>query len=189
MNRYDEIKGAALDVAQHVTQDPKQRDAMACDLITLVGLMLGAVGKGVSVDGESGIRHCNDPECDCAVNGCDRDADMAHTRYLTGEAIQTQADDVAGQSRTADLSRYATQVWHPRCARCAERGGHDKTCDALCTECDRVLQFGHLVGCSRREPLPSRVVLTTDPRCGVTADGPACDWDMNCPEHGDWFGR
>lgn len=161
MNRWDELKGAALDVAQHVTQDPKQRDAMANDLITLVGLMVGAVGKCVAVEGESemGSAYCNDPECDCAVNGCGRDAAEAHNRYLIGEQIQRQADYAAEESRTTDLDRWAGMDrdhgkpgnrfgWHPRCDRCGQRGGHTSQCDV---------------------------------RCGGTADGPNCGWDSNCP--------
>lgn len=119
MNRWDEIKGAALDVAQHVTQDPAARNAMADDLITLVGLMLGAVGKCIAIEGESDMGDARnaelpwgdgpepDPEA-VAEAMSERAEDMvnAYTRYLTGEALLREADHVATRAHSADLERW-----------------------------------------------------------------------------------
>ena len=197
MNRWDNIKGAALDVAQHVTQDPKQRDAMANNLITLIGLMVNAVGKGVAIEGESDMNDVADwtapwddgsfdpnPE-QVAEFETERatDSAKAHNRYLVGEEIQRQADHVAGSSRTANLQRWVDlgpgYGWHPRCAECGERDGHMADCpgrSARCTECNRFLQYGHMSGCSQR-----KAVTVAEDICGGTADGPSCDWDPDCP--------
>lgn len=118
MNRLDEIKAAALDAAQHVTQDERARAAMADDLIRLVGLMVQAVGKSVASDGESGM----------GDSGYFSDIVSAHTRYLTGERIQDGARWAATEAVAADLSRYestrfGSPVWRPRCPDCGRRVG------------------------------------------------------------------
>lgn len=118
MNRLDEIKASALDVAQHVTQDPEKRAAMADDLIGLIGLMIQAVGKFVAAEGESDL---NDPEDF-------EDRVSAHTRYLAGEQIQRGATWAVEESVVADLARYedskyGAPVWRPRCPECHVRVG------------------------------------------------------------------
>lgn len=161
MNRWDEIKGAALDVAQHVTQDPAQRDAMANDLITLIELMFSAVGKVAAGEGERDLNDAHDvefpwddgsfdpsPEA-VAEAEAERAADVAsaHTRYLMGESIQRAAEEVANEGRTADLDRWASMDrdhgkpgnrygWHPRCAYCGERGACNGTRCVGCGDCD-----------------------------------------------------
>jgi hypothetical protein len=118
VNRLDEIKVAALDAAQHVTQDDRARVAMADDLIRLVGLMVQAVGKSVASDGESDLNDAEDF----------RDGVSAHTRYLTGERIQDGARWAATEAVAADLYRYestrwGSPVWRPRCPDCGRRVG------------------------------------------------------------------
>lgn len=113
MNRYDQIQGLARDIASNVHADPANRDAMADSLIQLCTAVVAAIGKGVAVKGESDLRFCNDPNCDCQLNGCDREADKTHGMYLTGEAIQDVADSVAGHSLNpqVDLDRWDPPVW------------------------------------------------------------------------------
>lgn len=118
MNRLDEIKAAALDAAQHVTQDERARVAMADDLIRLIGLMVQAVGKSVASDGESDLNDAEDLS----------DSVSAHTRYLTGERIQDGARWATTEAVAADLSRYestrwGSPVWRPRCPDCGRRVG------------------------------------------------------------------
>lgn len=48
MGMYEEIKAQALDVAQHVTDDPAKRDMLANDLIELVGMMTRVVADNVA---------------------------------------------------------------------------------------------------------------------------------------------
>lgn len=142
MNRLDEIKGAALDVAQHVTQDPDKRKAIADDLITLIGLMFQAVGKGLAIEGEGDMNDVADwtapwddgsfdpnPE-QVAEFETERASDSAkaHNRYLVGEVIQREADRTMELARTADLERWGDDGWHPRCPECGERPGHLETC-------------------------------------------------------------
>lgn len=173
MNRWDSLKGAALDVAQHVTQDPAQRDAMANDLLTLMGHMLGAVGKVVAGEGERALNEAHDMQEPWADGSYvprteqvaefeaekAEEATAAHGRYIMGESIQRAVAEVVLEGRTADLARWVDMDrdygkpgnrygWHPRCAHCGERGGHTSQCDV---------------------------------RCGGTADGPNCGWDSNCP--------
>lgn len=157
MNRWDSLKGAALDVAQHVTQDPRQRDAMANDLITLVELMLSAVGKVAASEGETALNEAHEMETpgddatpeEVAEFQTDwrEESASAHTRYLMGESIQRAAEEAGKEGRTADLARWADMDrdygkpgnrygWHPRCAHCGERG----TCNGDrcwgCGDCD-----------------------------------------------------
>lgn len=125
MNRWDEIRAAALDSAQHVTGDPVGRDRLADDLIRLIGLMVGAVGKAVALQGEADIvdAHCSDPECDCAENGCKVDAEGAHSRYLVGECMQDGSVSVVSQSVKSgcDIERWGGDAWRPRCRECGVR--------------------------------------------------------------------
>jgi hypothetical protein len=233
MNRWEKIKTAALDVAQHVTQDAAQREAMADNLITLVGLMVNAVGKCVAVEGEgelSRVRGWTRPTEETPEEAAEfddeqnRESDKAHNRYLLGELLQREADNVAKESRNADLSRYDAPAWRPRCVDCNERDGHAGDCNARCPECNRIMRFGHMFcrqdptrpngegaitwaavprcpECSRaegdghahgcRQVSTVAVHLSHDLNvCGATSDGPACDWDPDCPVHGavGWFG-
>lgn len=167
MNRWDEIKATALDVAHHVTQDPAKRNAMADDLITLVGLMINAVGKGVAVDGEADLNDARTaafPWDDGSFSPTPDDECNAYTRYLTGEALQTQVDLVANEARNADLLRYDRPVWRPRCADCGERNGHAVDCEARCPECNRIEQFGHMF--CRLDPTRNSAPRPAVARCG-----------------------
>jgi hypothetical protein len=92
MNRYEEIQGAARDVADWVCADPADRNRMADDLIRLVTLIVAGVGKSVAVDGESNISHGED--------------EAAHARYITGERIMDGAREMAEGAAGADLERY-----------------------------------------------------------------------------------
>lgn len=118
MNRFDEIQGAARDVADWVCADPEQRNQMADDLIKLVSLVIQATGKGVAIDGE------------VAMNGPDAEADAAGARYLTGESIQTAAAEALAESVNpeVDLDRYERSglapAWTSRRSRNEIRPGH-----------------------------------------------------------------
>lgn len=164
MNRLDEIKAKALDAAQHVTQDAAKREALADDLITLVGLMIQAVGKSVATNGESDLNEAEDFE----------DRESAQTRYLTGERIQDGARWAVEESVAADLARYedskwGAPVWRPRCPECGVRvgmhsdvqygaegrtsaeTGHKDDCRTgrRCPSCHA--EIGHYPTCERRE--------------------------------------
>lgn len=121
MNRWDEIQAAARDIASNVHADEHARNAMADDLIRLCGLMIGAVGKGVAIDGESSMNDAHhapfryDPEDD-GDEAAQRAAfdleqslevSQAHGMYVTGERIQDGARDAVAESVGADLERYA----------------------------------------------------------------------------------
>lgn len=128
MNRWDEIRAVALDVAQHVTEDPAKRDRMADDLLRLVGLMVAAVGKGVAIEGEDAVNgaYCNDPDCDCAKNGCHDRAAAGQVRCETGESMQRAADKVVEETTaaTCKLDRWKDTPgagWFPRCNECGQR--------------------------------------------------------------------
>lgn len=161
MNRWDSLKGAALDVAQHVTQDPVQRDAMANDLLTLMGHMLGAVGKVVAAEGERALNEAHDMQEPWADGSYvprteqvaefeaekAEEATAAHSRYIMGESIQRAVAEVVLEGRTADLARWADMDrdygkpgnrfgWHPRCAYCGERGACNGTRCWGCGDCD-----------------------------------------------------
>lgn len=103
MNRWDEIQAVARDIATNVHSDPEQRDAMADDLIKLVGLMIGAVGKGVAVSGEEQMNESCEYECSHAE--CDRHE--ATARYTVGEDIQNRAREAVHDATSADLERYS----------------------------------------------------------------------------------
>lgn len=94
MNRWDEIQATARDIASNIHSDPEKVTAMADDLIKLCGLMIGAVGKAVAIDGESSISDPYD--------------DSAHARYLTGERIQDAARSAVDEASSAgcDLERW-----------------------------------------------------------------------------------
>lgn len=184
MNRLDELKAAALDVAQHVTQDPEKRAAMADDLIGLIGLMIQAVGKSVATDGESDL---NDPEDF-------EDRVSAHTRYLTGEQIQRGATWAVEESMVADLARYedskwGAPVWRPRCPECGVRVGlySDVQYGA---EGRTFTELAHQPSCSQRVAVTewAAAQLNAGPAddCPILpgGQGPACDWDATCPVHG-----
>lgn len=196
MNRLDEIKAAALDVAQHVTQDPAQREAMAADLIGLIGLMIGAVGKSLATDGESDL---NDPEDF-------EDRVSAHTRYLTGEQIQRGATWAVEESVAADLARYedskwGAPVWRPRCPECCERvglysdvqyGAEGRTFTELAHQpsCSHSICEEPHLSVAEEDACEARRVTLFDlgpaDACPVLpgGQGPACDWDATCPVHG-----
>lgn len=96
MNRWDEIQGAARDIADWVCGDPADRNRMADDLIKLVCLVVQGVGKGVAIEGET------------SMNGPDSEAEAGGARYLVGEDIQNSASTVLEESSNAgcDLERY-----------------------------------------------------------------------------------
>jgi hypothetical protein len=54
MNRWDEIRATARNIASNVHHDPVARDAMADDLIKLVGQVIEAVGNGEAVSEATG---------------------------------------------------------------------------------------------------------------------------------------
>lgn len=165
MNRMDQIKAAALDAAQHVTQDPAQREAMAVDLIGLIGLMIGAVGKHVAVNGESDLNEAEDFE----------DCESAQTRYLTGERIQDGARWTVEESSVADLSQYedskwGAPVWRPRCPDCGVRVGMVDNADypdgkIVYTYLD------HTEDCDTRKSSGITIV-----EWARSQDGHACNW-------------
>lgn len=169
MNRWDEIKASALDVAQHITQEPAKRDALADDLITLIGHMIAAAGKGLAVKAEGSMNDvypCNDPECDCAENGCRDEFRQQHTLYLAGEELQRAVSTVVDESVSANLARYETEpfpspVWRPKCPDCGIRVGMpngglsgtpwvhraDCTQSATCGGCGASTAEFHVKGC------------------------------------------
>lgn len=135
MNRWDEIKGAALDVANHVTQDPAERDALADDLVILIGHMLSGVGKVMAVDGEGAMNstNCNDPDCDCKENGCEAEFRQQHTLYLAGESMQEATEQVVAETGATDLPRWEDLAdnkygWNPKCRVCGLRQVHKMDC-------------------------------------------------------------
>lgn len=204
MNRWDELKCAALDVAHHITQDPKKRNALADDLITLVGKMVDGVGKVVAVEGESarnGMPNEYEPtEPDDGSSDLEwqLDANSAHTRYLTGESIQRAAEEVAQEARTADLGRWDTfqrdyggpgqrYGWHPRCTKCGDRGDHTADCafgQWYCKPCHLMTTPSHKDECPARPgPKPWVFQVEGTQRCTVTSDGmPSCGFAESCPD-------
>lgn len=105
VNRYDEIQGAARDVADWVCADPADRNRMADDLIRLVSLVVKATGKSVAVAGES------------AMNGPDSEDNASYELFLVGEDLQRAAGEVREESTGADIERYErdglTPAWRP----------------------------------------------------------------------------
>lgn len=108
MNRWDEIQAVARDIASNVHRDPEKVTAMADDLIRLAGLMVAAVGKSVTIEGESSMD--------------DEDDTTAYTRYLVGERIQDGARAAVEEASSAgcDLERWRRT--DPRTVGC--RCGH-----------------------------------------------------------------
>lgn len=101
MNRWDEIQGAARDIAEQISPAPEQRDVIADNLIKLVSLVVQGVGKGVAIEGESAqnsaLKYGEETPGEAAA---------AHNRYILGERIQSAARDVLEESAGADLERY-----------------------------------------------------------------------------------
>ena len=108
MNRWDEIQGLARDIASNVHADPQARDAMADGLIKLCGLMIGAVGKAVSIDGESSMNMGESVDADVA----------AYSRYMVGERVQDAAKEAVEQSSNpgCDLDRWTRPSPGDSCA-------------------------------------------------------------------------
>ena len=97
MNRYDEIKAVARDIASNVHADPAKRDAMADDLIKLCAAMIAAVGKDVAVYGESGMNQAEDRE----------ETDLMYGLYRTGERVQSAAREAEERAVNTDLDRWS----------------------------------------------------------------------------------
>lgn len=101
MNRWDEIQGAARDIAEQIAPAPEQRDVIADNLIKLVSLVVQGVGKGVAIEGESAqnsaLKYGEETPGEAAA---------AHNRYILGERIQSAARDVLEESAGVDLERY-----------------------------------------------------------------------------------
>lgn len=112
MNRFDEIQGCARDIASNVHADPVLRDAMADDLIKLIGLMINAMGKAVAIEGESKMNEVADWEFELDSMSIEysseeeaeklaefeaeqqRDTVKYHGMYLAGEEIQDAAREL-----------------------------------------------------------------------------------------------
>lgn len=167
MNRYDQIKDMAHRIANVTCPATGDQEQTANDLIKLVTLVVAAVGKGVAVDGESTM---NDPF---------NEDEAAHARYITGERIQTAAQEVHDASVGADLGRYAEPVsivqWAK--AQAVARGPFAP---------GELTRLAHETADAMREqhktPLPDE-----QPVCGwLPGDATTyCDFDRNCPTHGD----
>lgn len=105
MNRHDEIFCKARDIASHVHVDPEARDAMATQLIELIGLMFGAVGKYVAIKGESASNDVCDNAPACGHAECD--VQQHHTIYIAGERMQDAARELVPEVVDADIERYS----------------------------------------------------------------------------------
>jgi hypothetical protein len=152
MNRLDEIKAAARDVATNVHMDPVKRDAMADDLIRLCCLIIKAVGKDLACHGESEMNEALDwtfeldpedsPE-DTADKRAGFEADRhdavqsASALYLAGERMQTGANWVIEKAGNADLERYSRPNGNEWCV-C----GHHPDCHGT-GFCNGVMYNGH----------------------------------------------
>jgi hypothetical protein len=117
MNRWDEIKIKALEVASHLTTDTETRDRVAQGLVELTGLMIQATGKIVAGEGEVSAN-------EYYAAGEPDEAGHAHSRYLTGESVQDASREIMDEVTSADLERYVR-----------------------CGECSRVAPAAHLDGC------------------------------------------
>lgn len=208
MSRWEEIKTAALDVAQHVTQGPAQREAMAGDLITLIGLMVGAVGKCVAVEGEAElgrVRNWVRPTEETPEEAAEFDTEQttesakAHNRYLIGELLQTQADYVVREAKEADPPGDVC-CDTPYGPDCKEDPFKVRRAVPRCPECLRAEGDGHAHGCRRVSTVAVHLShdLDVDARgnsfhCDATPDGPTCNApvggvcgeDEPCPAHDD----
>lgn len=113
MNRFDEIKCKARDIASNVHADPEMRDAMADALVELIGLMVQCVGNAVAIEGESSMNDpfYHDPE-ETPEEEAERrtsfetEQDKAHNRYLIGESIQDEARRTVESVKNSDVERY-----------------------------------------------------------------------------------
>lgn len=177
MNRFDEIQGAARDIAEWVCADPADRNRMADDLIKLVGLMIQAVGKGVAVDGESELNHVMNKSFELdsmSIEYSDDerarleaefeqdkalDAAKAHGQYMVGERLQDGARTVVEESMGADLERYERSGLKPVWVAQGNAG-------RLTAAANQAAEASQ--GCPF---LPGDAI-------------PACDFDPNCPTHG-----
>lgn len=123
MNRYDQIQAKARDIAGNIHTDPAARDAMADDLIKLIGMMIDATGKHLAVHGESEMNdvsgwefetdHEDTPESEAerrAEFEADQQYEMitARSMYLTGVQMQSDAHTITVESTNpvVDLDRY-----------------------------------------------------------------------------------
>ena len=220
-NRWDEIQGAARDVADWVCADPADRNRMADDLIRLVGLIIQGTGKGVAIDGESGMN-----ECRTFGEESPGDSTVAYGRYLVGERIQTSAQTVMDESSNAgcDLDRYERDglapVWtstrkqaHPswlpvppwRDRRHAEQAQVDEMnaavraakaapVDERAQHVDAIFQGGTQPTLTERATAAAAFFQPRDTQqagCNwLPGDATtACDFDPDCPVHGDAIGR
>lgn len=220
-NRWDEIQGAARDVADWVCADPADRNRMADDLIRLVGLIIQGTGKGVAIDGESDMN-----ECRTFGEESPGDSTVAYGRYLVGERIQTSAQTVMDESSNAgcDLDRYERDglapVWtstrkqaHPswlpvppwRDRRHAEQAQVDEMnaavraakaapVDERAQHVDAIFQGGTQPTLTERATAAAAFFQPRDTQqvgCNwLPGDATtACDFDPDCPVHGDAIGR
>lgn len=197
MNRSDEIQAVARDIAQRVTCDPEQRNAMADDLIKLVSLVVAAVGKDLAVAGESGLNEALGWEFELDTESIDyspeefaakeaefeaeqrEESTKCHGMYLTGERIQEGAQWVQDEACGADLERYErdglTPVWVPQAA-----------CEGV-SICSGIhnLRGEHL----RDHPVPKFTgcpdEVAPQPCTWLPGDAiPSCDFNPGCSEHG-----
>jgi hypothetical protein len=189
VNRFDEITAAAMDVADWTCTYAGDRSALAEDLIKLITLIAGGIGKGVAVDGEGDIGQgdcsCDDP--DACSGDCDQslhDA-KAHNRYLIGERIQDAARTVRAETAASDLDRYGraglAPAWKPKgnAARVAVRPP-----DGLALRGRGMADFPTF-------PVHPTYAGPLDSRCGWLPGqaSPDCDHDRRCPVHGDDVAR
>ena len=189
MNRWDEIRATARDIATNVHSDPDKIKAMADDLIKLCGLMVGEVGKGVAIDGEIAMNE----------NGDGDPADSA--RYLVGEDIQRAAQTAIDDATGVDLERWTRpdpngyvlpgdHGWtyvdrRPDVARsdcdesetCPEHGrGHVVTSPVPMPECCRVNHVDAITWTTPDAPVPEccRPGGPDDQHTCMSGTGPCC---------------
>ena len=106
MNRHDEIQACARDIASNVHADPDERNAMADDLIKLIGLMINGVGKYVSVAGEVQM---NEACGSVGAEACDHDDCNPHDASAlmsVGERVESAATELSGNCQGVNLERY-----------------------------------------------------------------------------------
>lgn len=98
MNRWDEVQATARNIASNVHADPVARNAMADDLIKLIGQMINATGKIVAIAGENQANESYD----------ERQTDQGYAIYMAGERIQTAADEAVDSATNprVDLERW-----------------------------------------------------------------------------------
>lgn len=99
-NRWDEIQATARNIAEATFTDPDRRNRLADELITLVTLVVEAVGKNVACEGEA--------------DTSDEDDETAFARYRTGEDMQEAARYVKANATepTCGLDRWEPKpVW------------------------------------------------------------------------------